>query len=185
MSNNLQSRVSDLLSTKAKYPTKGERIQLEKRVLSTVLNLSSYEKVKWLTALDFQDVGHRNLWKIIENAKGNFREVLREDIAIADLFACEVFHFNAQAIALLLVECNIHKAITDKLESMAYTCEDLNVSQFLLKTAQQALNQDALKLHAGILIYVKPMVNTSQVKDLEQLIERITVRIKSIKSQWI
>lgn len=182
MSNNLKSPP---LSKSGSYPTGKKRVELETRIIATVISKMSYLEVQWLKALDFENEDNRKAWIIIENTKGNYKEMIRKDVFTVSRFVPEVDHFNAKPVALLLVECNIHKAIVNELEKLAYDSKEEIKSQFFMNTAQQALKQDALKLHAGILSYVKPMASTNEYQRLEKLVKRISNRIADIKKQWI
>lgn len=165
------------------YPRGQAREIIEMKIISSLVSEDQFDRVAFLQPNDFESDKTRAMFEHIASVKGNYREAIRKDPRILEMcYELPDFLF-LQSLALLLVECNISSAICDRLERTAYDCKDQAEGAFLLEASQDGRTIDALKLHASVIKFIKPMASQKSLNKVTSIINRITNRIEIIKNE--
>jgi hypothetical protein len=172
---------------KTQYPTGNDRLGVEVRIMSCCSREKVYQDIIFLTPKDFQYTTCRKQFQIFEEAKGNYKQMVKIDQSFLDMFLSVGDLSNYRPLAILLVEMNISIAIIGVLEAVFIESKDQLEMDFLRMTIKEAMDQDALKLHAGILTYIKPIVSKWTYIKVERIVNRISkrlVEIKKVTDSW-
>lgn len=179
-----------------KSSMKIQSMEIQRRIIGSVLDQGQYEKVKWLTKKDFRNYENKpyqDVWEIIRKYGGDYREIWRNSLELSGFMnqvATTSDLINIQRLGIILVEWNVHSLVEATLMDIMNNSSNENEFDFVNNLWKEWLEMiskkggDILSGVAAMPDLVKPHVFDGSYYKIKSMSIKVEKRVLTIKKLW-